>query len=144
MIHTLIVLFSFSIFIPMDRGQMQLSIENIKTQRGSVLIAVFDNQADFENEDEPVYGEVISKPSPGALEIKLPDLPYGTYAVAVYHDINDNRKLDRTRLGIPKEPYAFSNNPKAKWSPATFEDSKVKLNQEKLQLTIELKAWNKY
>ena len=97
-----------------------------------------------DNEDEPVYGEVISKPSPGALEIKLPDLSYGTYAVAVYHDINDNRKLDRTRLGIPKEPYAFSNNPKAKWSPATFEDSKVKLNQEKLQLTIELKAWNKY
>lgn len=34
----------------------------------------------------------------------------GTYAVAIYHDENDNHHLDRTFLGLPAEGYGFSNN----------------------------------
>ncbi len=34
----------------------------------------------------------------------------GTYAVAVYHDANDNHRFDRTLLGLPAEGYGFSNN----------------------------------
>jgi uncharacterized protein (DUF2141 family) len=34
----------------------------------------------------------------------------GTYAVAVYHDENDNHRFDRTLLGLPAEGYGFSNN----------------------------------
>jgi uncharacterized protein (DUF2141 family) len=34
----------------------------------------------------------------------------GTYAVAVYHDENDNHHFDRTLLGLPAEGYGFSNN----------------------------------
>ncbi len=35
----------------------------------------------------------------------------GTYAIAVYHDENGNRKFDRTLLGLPAEGYGFSRNP---------------------------------
>ncbi len=34
----------------------------------------------------------------------------GTYAVAVYHDANNNHRFDRTLLGLPAEGYGFSNN----------------------------------
>lgn len=34
----------------------------------------------------------------------------GTYAIAVYHDANDNRRFDRTLLGLPAEGYGFSND----------------------------------
>ena len=34
----------------------------------------------------------------------------GAYAVAVYHDANDNHHFDRTLLGLPAEGYGFSNN----------------------------------
>ena len=34
----------------------------------------------------------------------------GTYAVAVYHDANDNHHFDRTLIGLPAEGYGFSNN----------------------------------
>lgn len=39
-------------------------------------------------------------------------LPAGRYAVAVLHDENSNRKLDRNFLGIPKEGFGFANNPR--------------------------------
>ena len=34
----------------------------------------------------------------------------GVYAVAVYHDENNNHRFDRTLLGLPAEGYGFSNN----------------------------------
>ncbi len=34
----------------------------------------------------------------------------GAYAVAVYHDANDNHHFDRTLIGLPAEGYGFSNN----------------------------------
>jgi uncharacterized protein (DUF2141 family) len=36
----------------------------------------------------------------------------GVYALAVYHDVNANRRYDRTAVGLPAEPYGFSNNPR--------------------------------
>jgi uncharacterized protein (DUF2141 family) len=50
----------------------------------------------------------------------------GTYAVAVMHDENDNRKLDKNFLGIPIEGCGVSNNKTyamstPKWSESTFQ-----------------------
>jgi uncharacterized protein (DUF2141 family) len=35
----------------------------------------------------------------------------GLYAVAVYHDADGNRKLNRNFIGYPTEGFGFSNNP---------------------------------
>lgn len=35
----------------------------------------------------------------------------GTYAIAVYHDENSSRKINRNGLGLPTEGGGFSNNP---------------------------------
>ncbi len=35
-------------------------------------------------------------------------LPSGRYAVVVYHDLNDNGRLDHNLLGFPAEPLGFS------------------------------------
>ncbi|HEY0413868.1 MAG TPA: DUF2141 domain-containing protein [Allosphingosinicella sp.] len=35
----------------------------------------------------------------------------GVYGIAVYHDANANRKLDRNFVGMPSEAGGFSNNP---------------------------------
>jgi uncharacterized protein (DUF2141 family) len=35
----------------------------------------------------------------------------GIYAIAVYHDADANRKLNRSFVGLPQEGFGFSNNP---------------------------------
>ena len=37
----------------------------------------------------------------------------GDYAVAVYHDENDDRDFNRNAVGLPSEGYGFSNDPPA-------------------------------
>lgn len=39
----------------------------------------------------------------------------GTYALAIYHDENNNHHFDRTLIGLPAEGYGFSND-----APTTF------------------------
>lgn len=44
-----------------------------------------------------------------ALSVSFPAVAPGTYAVAVFQDTNGDGVLDRTRNGLPLEPYGFSN-----------------------------------
>jgi Uncharacterized protein conserved in bacteria len=69
----------------------------------------------------------------------LPDVPYGTYAVALYHDQNDNDELDTDFLGRPKEPYGFSNNARGTMGPPDFEEAAFTLSSDSLSLTISAK-----
>ncbi len=44
----------------------------------------------------------------------------GIYAVAVYHDENDNHHFDRTLIGLPAEGYGFSNDAPIRLGPPSF------------------------
>ena len=58
----------------------------------------------------------------------------GVYAIAVYHDANANRKIDRGGvLGIPTEGFGFSNNPPTIASLPSFRS--VRLNAARSGLT---------
>lgn len=52
------------------------------------------------------------------------DLAPGEWAVAVSQDLNNNDKLDKNLLGIPTEPFAFSNNVKPRLAAPSFQQCK--------------------
>ena len=51
-------------------------------------------------------------------------LPLGEYAITLFVDFNGNKKIDKNILGIPKEPYGFSNNVIGNMSAPTFDQAK--------------------
>lgn len=65
------------------------------------------------------------------------DLIPGRYAVSVYHDENNNQKIDRGWLGIPVEDYGFSNNPSTLFGPPSFARASFELHYD-LEITIKL------
>ena len=50
-------------------------------------------------------------------------LALGSYAVAIIHDENGNKKLD-TLMGIPREGFGFSRNPAIGFGPPKFDASR--------------------
>ncbi len=46
----------------------------------------------------------------GTTTVTVDGLPPGVYAVQAYHDRNDNDRVDRGALGIPREDLGFSND----------------------------------
>ncbi len=104
-----------------------LQVHGFNKVEGELRIAMFDSKEDYTK--EPVFAVVL--PVEGEeVEWKVPDLPYGEYAIAVYHDKNKNGKLDTNFLGIPKEGYGFSNNARGKFGPASWEDAKFSISEQ--------------
>ncbi|GIU67462.1 DUF2141 domain-containing protein [Candidatus Phycosocius spiralis] len=66
---------------------------------------------------EPVLGPQVT--------LKFPDRLAGEVCyVRAFRDTNGNQKLDTNLIGIPSEPYAFSNNAKANLGPPKPESTR--------------------
>lgn len=62
----------------------------------------------------------------------------GTYAVAVYHDIDANRKLKKRWNLLPEEPFGLSNNPKQQTGFPRFSDSAFTTGKLGADIVIDL------
>lgn len=76
-------------------------------------------------------------PTAAATELDFVDLPPGSYAVALFHDENDNGRLDK-RFGIPTEGFGFSNNPHLWFGPPSFKAARVALTAGRVDETVRL------
>jgi uncharacterized protein (DUF2141 family) len=78
-----------------------------------------------------VYVEVLNekgvvlrreKQKPEGRHINIADLEAGRYALRIFQDLNGNGKLDTGWMGIPSEPYGFSNNAMGRFGPPSLAD----------------------
>ena len=61
--------------------------------------------------------------------------------VTSYHDLNDNRMLDKNGMGIPTEPYGISNGFNTKWRKPTFDETKFAFNETNQTIYLDVKRW---
>lgn len=107
---------------------LTIKVPNIDSVKGEIQVSVYDNANSFlkENEEYRIYRFKVK-------EVKdrfvINDLPKGEYALIIYHDENDNKEMDKSLLGMPKEGYGFSKNFKPGLSRPDFEDCSIHLNK---------------
>jgi uncharacterized protein (DUF2141 family) len=65
------------------------------------------------------------------MEITIKDIQPGNYAVAIFHDVNQNGKLDKNIFGIPTEDYGFSNNARGSFGPPSYKDCSFSFSNNK-------------
>lgn len=95
-----------------QNAQIQMKVKGLKSSDGKVLVQVMD-------ENKKVVKQAILAIQNKLCESNF-DVPQGRYSVRIFHDENDNRKMDTNFLGIPKEGWAMSNNVKASFGPPDF------------------------
>lgn len=95
---------------------------------GNMMVAVYSEFGDFLS-DKPFYSTSVtcSELSTNRLKLKLPE---GRFAVAVYHDTNGNKRLDRNFANYPTEPFGFSNNPRLITGPPAFDRAAITLSSD--------------
>lgn len=116
---------------------LRLNVEGVETEKGSVCYAIYTDENSF-LKVENVYKSGATIAVAGKTTIKIKDLPDGDYAIAIFHDVNDNEKLDTNMLGIPKEQFAFSKGKMKMFGPPKFEECVFTFNSD-LEITINLK-----
>lgn len=115
-----------------NNGKLTVKVTNLGDMKGQLMVGLFDKEDNFLK--EPVKG-INMKASAEGQEIVFENVPFGSYAVSVIHDENENGELD-TFMVIPTEPYGFSNNAMGKFGPPSFEQTKITISGE---TTIEIK-----
>ena len=119
------------------QGSVIIKITGLLSEKGQVKIAVFNSSETWLG-DHPVYNSTIDVTSQ-VVTWKINDVPYGEYGIAVFHDENKNGKMDKNLLGIPQEPYGFSNNMRVILGPPQWDRSKFVVNGSTTEVSIEVK-----
>jgi uncharacterized protein (DUF2141 family) len=95
-----------------------------KNDRGKVVVGLFKKTDEFPdiNKKATMRGSVKIKNRKATYKFK--NVKPGVWAIAVYHDENNNGKLDTNFLGIPKEGWGASRNPRPRMGAPDFDDAK--------------------
>lgn len=127
--RTLIILISFILFIGPQGGNHRLAVKvtGLKPLKGDLYIALHHRPEYFQVPDSALMKKIV-KIDKETESVIFDKVPAGSYAVAVYHDENLDGKLDASPVGVPREGYGFSNNPKVpgrpKFEQAAFDFSR--------------------
>jgi len=123
-------------------GSATLTVHVIgaRNTKGKIRAALFRRAEGFPNDASKAShtqaADIDTQTS--SAQVVFTDLPPGFYAVSVFHDENMNQKLDKNFVGVPKEGYGASNNPRRKMGPPSFEETKFQLSGTEQSLEIKL------
>lgn len=116
---------------------LTITLTDLKSPTAPVIFSVYEDPETYLKPKAQLktYRFV---PKGNTLKMKLTDLEYGTYAIAFYQDMNDSGELDKNGLGIPKEPYAFTNDIRPKLKAPSFDDCKFTYSKKENSITVRM------
>lgn len=115
---------------------LSLSVDNIETHEGVLQIGLFD-AAGYQTGDV-IDAETI-RVNGDKVVVTFDGIAPGEYAVKLFQDLDEDGELDTNMMGIPKEPYAFSNNARGRFGPAKWDAAKFSISEAGTAHTITLK-----
>ena len=89
---------------------------NNAPSKGTVVFVLFNSANTFGDLRDPA--RVVKQQLDGREIYRIQNVPPGEYALLVYHDENNNDRIDRNYIGIPKEPLGYSNGYQPKGPPS--------------------------
>jgi len=112
-------------------------IENLESETAPVYISLYRTKDKFP-EPKGQMKEYKFKAHGKTISVEIPNLKFGTYAIATYQDVNSSGKIDKNFIGIPTEGYAFSNNFKPTVKAPDFDDCSFVYNAKNCSQTIKM------
>lgn len=104
---------------------LELDVQNLRSDKGMLRICLTARPESFPDcKDDP---RAVSRTVPADQHhVRIEGLATGTYAAAIIHDENGNKKLD-TMMGIPREGFGFTRNPRIGFGPPKFSAARFPL-----------------
>ena len=136
-ISILFLVFATPIFA--QTGTIVVNVSGIENNKGVVQIGLYNSAENFPNYEKNFKG-AFPKANKSGVSYTFKNVPAGTYAVAVWHDEDEDKTLNKNLFGSPKEAYGFSRNIYGSFGPPKFDEVSFKLNASKkmtLKINIE-------
>lgn len=137
----MILSLSFLALLPLSAGEtctLVVRVTGITSYSGTMNIALSHGADSYGKSWHQAVRALKAPVKSGQVLARFTGLAPGYYAVKCYHDVNSNGKLDKNLVGIPAEPFGFSNNHKARFGPPSWEKSCFLLEEDEHTIHIQL------
>jgi uncharacterized protein (DUF2141 family) len=118
---------------------LRIKVVNVKKSKGIIVADLHDDV----KENFLVWDKVVLRVRATATEDEtffcMPVPKPGNYSVAIYHDKNSNAFFDKNFLGLPKERFGMSNNPKFTTKSPKYEQATFTVPEEGVDMLIKLR-----
>lgn len=122
------------------KASLTVKIQGFSNDQGSAGIALWGGSGQgFPDQTSKAMRSQFSAIREKAATITFEDLMPGSYAVSVYHDENGNKKFDKNFLGIPREAWGVSNNPKSRLRTPRFDEARTALSEGSNSIVIQVR-----
>ena len=121
-----------------SKGSLTVRITGLRNNQGHVLISLFKEGMGYPDKPEKAYRKEQLSISSNASVAVFGNIPPGDYAIAILHDENDDLKMNKNWLGLPKEGYGFSNNVMGTFGPPSYNKAKFTCHTDQ-PVSLEIK-----
>jgi uncharacterized protein (DUF2141 family) len=111
-------------------------VDDVRVAEGSILVEVLASPEAFAG-DAPALERLELEAQPPSIRFDL-DLPPGTYALRILHDLDGDYAMTTNLVGMPAEPWAFSNNAAGRFGPPGWEAARFEVGTEPVSQTLQL------
>ena len=120
-----------------NKGQLNVYVNGVTNQEESLRILLFNNKDVFPYNEQYAFLSVTKNLDQIEKPTKF-NIPFGEYAVFVYHDSNGNGKHDRNFFGKPSESQGFSILNSEQIDKPDFAECVFTFNQDAQTVTIDM------
>lgn len=122
-------------------GDVVVTVQALQNDQGKVACAIYSTEYASTFPGLEATQRMFVPIKDKTATCRFSDLRNGLYAVAAFHDENDNGKLDVNWLGIPVEGSGASNGAKGYMGPPKFADAQFQYSGGKHELKVEMEYW---
>lgn len=121
-----------------ETGTIVVEIVGLRSNRGDVEITLFNQKAGFPTDSLKALRQIRLKIEKNRCLESMSNLPYGTYAIAGYHDENSDGRLNFNLFHIPREGVCASNDARGHFGPPSFDDAKFLLKSSSMSIKMNM------
>lgn len=122
-------------------GEIVVEVAELHSNDGKVACALFTPEHAASFPGNMAVKQLMVPINQLKATCRFSDLQKGSYAVAVFHDENDNGKLDTNFLGIPIEGSGASNGAQGWMGPPKFDDARFEFSGGLHRIKIDVSYW---
>lgn len=134
----LLLVGTFAMHAQAQTSRVTITVTDIHNATGKVEIGLWASKDGFPKDGDKTFRKIRLDIVNGTVSTTFEGVPFGTYAIAVYHDENNNGKMDSRWPGIPTEGTGVSNNVKSRFSAPSFNECKFSLHEPEKTVQIKM------
>lgn len=117
-----------------------VKVEAVSPRGGNLRAALYDRTSYEGHYADPVADRVVNAVAPETI-VEFDGVAPGTYAIKMFQDINRNGQFDMNVIGLPREPFGFSNDARPLFDQPSFDEAKFAIGDGRRRVIIRLRQW---